>query len=230
MKSLNEETNIIKDNEHNNINIDNHQTISTETNIEKDENTINNENNYSMNSIIDNNYIEPLPDLNKKRNFGNTIPFLFINGEPLIVIGPDMTYFIITYSMALLFSLFILLLKVLQHKGFYLKFTHCIIFLIFSLIYFIAAFSNPGIPKHIKKLSQNELIKYRQCDLCYNIIYKDNDYITFHCNQCNVCVEDFDHHCPFVTKCVAKNNIIYFKVFITAGVILILTDMIYLFL
>lgn len=29
---------------------------------------------------------------------------------------------------------------------------------------------------------------------------------TFHCEYCDVCCEDLDHHCPWVGKCIGKYN------------------------
>jgi palmitoyltransferase ZDHHC9/14/18 len=35
-----------------------------------------------------------------------------------------------------------------------------------------------------------------------------------HCYDCGVCVEDLDHHCPWTGKCIGKNNIRYFYIFL----------------
>jgi len=37
-----------------------------------------------------------------------------------------------------------------------------------------------------------------------------------HCDECNVCVEGFDHHCPWVGKCIGKGNLCLFYTFLTS--------------
>ena len=29
---------------------------------------------------------------------------------------------------------------------------------------------------------------------------------TIHCHQCDSCIEQFDHHCPFLSNCIGRNN------------------------
>lgn len=31
-----------------------------------------------------------------------------------------------------------------------------------------------------------------------------------HCSRCEVCIEGYDHHCPFMSKCVGRGNIVQF--------------------
>ena len=74
---------------------------------------------------------------------------------------------------------------------------------------------NPGIPTNKNNIDLDVLKrKYYQCTLCNSIVFKNNEYITYHCQYCNICVEKFDHHCSFVGKCIGKNNITIFRLWL----------------
>ena len=40
-----------------------------------------------------------------------------------------------------------------------------------------------------------------------------------HCFDCGICIEGYDHHCPWVSKCIGKNNLYSFYCFMT-GILL----------
>ena len=37
---------------------------------------------------------------------------------------------------------------------------------------------------------------------------------SIHCRSCDICVEMFDHHCPFISNCIGKRNYVFFWSFI----------------
>uniref|UniRef100_A0A6V1ME69 Palmitoyltransferase n=1 Tax=Heterosigma akashiwo TaxID=2829 RepID=A0A6V1ME69_HETAK len=49
----------------------------------------------------------------------------------------------------------------------------------------------------------------RFCDKCS--IYQPEGAV--HCNDCGVCIEGHDHHCPWMGKCLGRGNICYFWLF-----------------
>eukprot|EP00298_Acanthocystis_sp_HF-20_P028426 c7151_g1_i1.p1 GENE.c7151_g1_i1~~c7151_g1_i1.p1 ORF type:complete len:290 (+),score=80.16 c7151_g1_i1:34-870(+) len=55
---------------------------------------------------------------------------------------------------------------------------------------------------------QNEIQKY--CSTCH--IWRDPN--SSHCNICGFCFKRFDHHCPALAVCIAKNNIRFFIPFL----------------
>mmetsp|Transcript_101021 Transcript_101021/g.204936 ORF Transcript_101021/g.204936 Transcript_101021/m.204936 type:complete len:178 (+) Transcript_101021:83-616(+) len=53
----------------------------------------------------------------------------------------------------------------------------------------------------------------RHCDKC-NIMQPRG---CSHCEFCQVCVEGFDHHCPWMGKCIGKDNLCAFYTFIAVS-------------
>ncbi len=70
--------------------------------------------------------------------------------------------------------------------------------------------------------------KYQICRKCNILIDKSLKII--HCDICNICCEFYDHHCPWVGKCIGKNNTLSFKIFAFSNIIFILYNTILLLL
>ena len=53
-----------------------------------------------------------------------------------------------------------------------------------------------------------------------------------HCKHCNVCVERYDHHCPWVGNCIGRKNypdFFYFLTYLDAFILTVLCESLYFF-
>ena len=173
---------------------------------------------------------------------GNVICFVYINNNPLFVIGPQFYYPIIL--VLLNNSIFLLFIKFI-----YIRIKHFLIMVSFSLLIIVditqlyTVFINPGIPKKVWFLS-NEIINiiikdenvykdfnsknYKICRKCNLLIYKYLKII--HCDICNVCCEYYDHHCPWIGKCIGRNNYLSFKAFLFSNILYFILQIVILFI
>ena len=176
-----------------------------------------NKNNLMNNHDIDNDIEEEQNsnDINPniERVYNKIHPFLFIKNEPIILIGSDLNMFIFIFSITSFLSIIFYSLK--EQNQIIMKILFIFSYLSYSITYILLMILNPGIPKNKSNIDIDELKKnYYQCTLCNSIIHKNNDFITYHCKYCNICVEKYDHHCDFVSKCIGKNNITIFRLWL----------------
>ena len=103
-------------------------------------------------------------------------------------------------------------------------FIYISLFFLFFTIYIILLTKNPGEIKSqnedkLKEMLDNESDenkKEEDLDLtkyCYKCYVKKTK-ISKHCIICDKCYDDFDHHCYWINKCVAKKNYYYFISFL----------------
>lgn len=166
-----------------------------------------------------NSYVQTIKKLKKDRKYGKQWCLLFYKNDPLMTIGPDWCYFLVLTG--LVFLSFYLMFIVF---GNYLRFTYQMIGIgiyIFQFgCYIISVLANPGIPssKHYDEvLARPELmnVKYNLCSVCGSLVNVENSTLTYHCNDCGVCIEGFDHHCPWTSKCIGQGNLKAFYLFVT---------------
>ena len=102
--------------------------------------------------------------------------------------------------------------------------THIISFSITFLI-------NPGIPKRdyyrkkFEKEYKGDFSKLISCDKCNITIPKSLN--IGHCIYCNICIKNYDHHCPWIGKCIGQYTKIPFYFFIF-GLLFYITTSIFL--
>ena len=91
------------------------------------------------------------------------------------------------------------------------------VYLLFFITYSLTCLIDPGIitPEYYLenfKTNKMNIQNYRICKKCNAIM--DLDKGVEHCNDCNICIIGNDHHCPWSSKCIGKNNISMFRLFI----------------
>ena len=139
------------------------------------------------------------------------------NGDPFFIIGPQWPMFIAltTIVNGLIYFLLIKFWKSYSNffRGlgiffvnfFQITFTHCFIV-------------NPGFPKNdIGRQTGIPKENYKFCPECK--FYYDLNKKVNHCFDCGICIEGYDHHCPWVSKCIGNKNLYSFYFFMT-GILL----------
>ena len=178
---------------------------------DKDKNQINN-------TILDNSDQSIPITIDQKQNYfykklGNSYSFFGdVYGNPRIIIGPHWPlYALVTFVFSLgFFSMIIFLSKYLSV---FVKLVGFIAYFLFLFSYSYTALINQGYPKHdIDSITGEPRKKFYYCSTCKMFVNKEKK--TEHCPDCNICVEELDHHCPWTGKCIGKNNLTSFYTFI----------------
>ena len=144
---------------------------------------------------------------------GNTITCNFDPDNynaPKICIGPHWYLAVISNILitVFIFTMYYCLIDSDVNVG--SKFVYFLIDFLFYFFFNRCALINPGIIQK-KNIDINNM---EYCNICQ--VYYNNDKKVKHCNFCNICVEKMDHHCVWVGKCVAKNNIFSFYAMLTS--------------
>ena len=93
-------------------------------------------------------------------------------------------------------------------------------YIVFIFCYIYTVLINPGIPNKQYYICyyKNKIIgdknNWKKCSKCNILIPKGLKVI--HCNICQICVREQDHHCPWTGKCIGKYNLKSFYVFVNS--------------
>jgi len=165
---------------------------------------------------------------NKERIFKNIHGYFYLDSEPLVIIGPHLSYFIWIFTLASFFSIFIYSIKTSSYLGNVLYISG---YIFFALCYILLMVGNPGIPSEKKHYDINDLnSNYRQCNKCNCIFRKKESTKVNHCEECGICVEKYEHHSNWATKCIGKKNKNIYKAWIVSVVVFAVAMIAYLIL
>ena len=162
---------------------------------------------------------------NKERIFNKIHCYFYLDSEPLVIIGPDLAYFIWIFTFVSFFSIFIYSLKTASFWG---NIIYIIGYIFFAICYILLMIINPGIPKEKKHYDINDLnSNYRQCSKC-NCIYRKKNLKVNHCEECGICVEGCEKHSNWATKCIGKKNRKIYKAWIVSIFVFVIAMFYYL--
>ena len=95
------------------------------------------------------------------------------------------------------------------------------LFMLFITLYsyVMTAVINPGIPNRNYQRNLTECSNFLQEDFKLNYcekcrIIREPTKAIHHCLECDICIEGFDHHCPWTGKCIGGRNSKYFYTFV----------------
>ncbi|CAG9310064.1 unnamed protein product [Blepharisma stoltei] len=151
---------------------------------------------------------------------GNINGFLFNGkGMPRLCLGPDWLYFLgLLIAMIVLIWVFIIIIA----PSNYIAYAGELIFAYLIICFLLASFLNPGIlfnPLEDESVDSEPSNKSRRfCKIC-GLFRAER---TEHCDQCGVCIDEYDHHCPWISKCIGRGNIIFFYGFLAGLVITVI--------
>ncbi|KAJ1432913.1 DHHC palmitoyltransferase-domain-containing protein [Ochromonadaceae sp. CCMP2298] len=141
--------------------------------------------------------------------------YFFAGGQ--LMLGCDAKYFYVTQICYVIFSLLFYLDVVPYCPAPSLIATAAALLLAYSLTnLWLTGFIEPGIiprrPLHLTAAvpAGESPEGWRYCTPC-NVMAPPR---SKHCNACQNCVLDFDHHCPYTSTCVGRRNRRYFVRFI----------------
>jgi len=158
------------------------------------------------------------PSLKKQRYFGRNFVFCWYGKEPLFTIGPDWWLFLITWFglESLGVTIYFIMMKAAVGPA---KFVTLSLTIWEGFVYLLIALINPGLVTSYYKdtIYKRDQQNTNFCQKC--LIFKEKT--VRHCHQCDICVQGYDHHCPFTGKCIGKGNIRLFYLFICSTAIYI---------
>ena len=157
------------------------------------------------------------------KKIGNLYAYFYYKNYPLILINFPQMYLFLTYQ--ILINMLFISSIIIFYKNLYtfLEILYIISYIIPVLSHLIIFFINPGTPNfslnflQLNQIEESEKKNYMYCKICNIIVKADDDVV--HCDECNVYVKNYDHHCYWTSKCITNRNIMFFYFFIFGTIV-----------
>lgn len=137
---------------------------------------------------------------------------IFYNNSPFILIGPHWTFNVCALTLILII-ISAYLTYLVPKMEYYSSITGTLILFTSLISYITVSLANPGV---ILPDSNTDVYPYlladTVCPTCKVFINKS----IRHCEDCNLCFKQLDHHCIFMGKCIASRNLLSFYTFLTS--------------
>lgn len=124
-----------------------------------------------------------------------------------LMIGPDWFGVLFTYAVTIGTCASYLSLT-FWHQDIELRFVSVLLVMLTWGAMFGATLTDPGIQYSVRP--DPEVGRVRWCTTCK--VHQNAG--TKHCRDCGVCIEGYDHHCPWMGKCVGRGNLRYFYLYL----------------
>ena len=157
-------------------------------------------------------------DYSFSNKIGRCYAYFYNDGIPKIVIGPDYAFYIALNI--IIFVLYIAIQVSNKESVFIVQLVTNIIYIMQFGLYLVLFLKNPGIPSINNIKSSSDTEQNILCNEC--MLYHLKNVKTTHCFECGVCIENQDHHCPWIGKCVGQKTISYFNSFLILTIMVIL--------
>ena len=152
---------------------------------------------------------------------GRTL-FVFLDRyeNPLIIIGPHWPMYI-CFCGIISFLFLVVYLTLWKQIGLLMQILGHICFWTYFISYSYCSLCNPGYPKNDigRKIGQPRE-EYYFCNYCRFYLRKSR--YANHCFDCDICIENQDHHCPWTGHCIGRNNYYSFFIFVGSSFVIII--------
>ena len=139
-----------------------------------------------------------------------TSHYLFYKGKPLISIGPDWKYWtgIITFiSLVSTFGWIVLSYISIKSLIFGIILMSMNIMVLLYILLRSSSYPDLKVDKDdIERVFRNKQLWWRK----WKVIKTDR---TIHWDDCDICITEYDHHCPWMSKCIWGTTMIIWIIF-----------------